>query len=197
MPALEAELGETVRLALQLEDGVTSLYPRATIYNGSPVPVAAVDLDHTAMGMYRANWVPGYASNYNVVYRVFSDAGRTNELDYERVMENVSVSTPPDEVRLGVVFDDVADELLVNIHVLRRGIRVEAAQLSSCTLTVFDDDDSVYLGPLADAAPDGEGVFRFSFASPNLTDNRNYVVKAELTLTTHSIVGQKGFKAVP
>jgi hypothetical protein len=190
------DLGESFRLALQLEDGGAGLFPRATIYNGSVVPVAAVDLDHTALGLYRKLYTPAAAKEFDVVYRVFTDAGRTTESDYERVTEKIVVTVPPDEPWLGVVYDDLADDLLVNVHLMRRGARV-TANLTSCTVTVYDADDSVFLGPVTDNAADGEGVFRFSFNGPGLTDDRNYVVKIEVALSTHTVLGQKGFKAVP
>lgn len=189
------DLGDSVRLALQLEDGDTGQFPRATVYNGSVVPVAAVDLDHTGLGLYRQLYTPTKEADFDVVYRVFSDAGRTSEADYERVTEKLIVRKPPDEPWLGVVYDYSTDELRVNVHLLRRGDRV-TANLVDCTVTIYDDDDNVAIGPTTDSSADGEGVFRFLFSSPGLIDNRNYVAKIEVELTTHTVLGQKGFKVI-
>lgn len=197
MPDYEIDLGETVRLSLTVDDGNTGVFPKATIYNGSVVPVAAVNLTHVALGMYRGDFTPSLAKNFDVVFRVFSDPARTVETDYLRRSELIKVNLPPDEPRLGVVFDSTADQLLVNVHVLRKGVRINASLLSSATVTVFDDDNNAVLGPMTDSAPDGEGVFRFSLPSPGLVADRLYIVKISVVLTTHTITGQKGFKAVP
>jgi hypothetical protein len=65
-------------LALQLNDGNTAQYPRAFVYAGATL-AATVDLSHDAQGKYRGPWTPAAAVDYDAVYIVYSDAGRTAE----------------------------------------------------------------------------------------------------------------------
>ena len=70
--------GEIVRLSLQLEDGLTSRYPRASAYRGGALE-AEVDLGHVVDGLYEGAWIPAASDIYAVTYQVFLDAGRTIE----------------------------------------------------------------------------------------------------------------------
>lgn len=193
MADLSCELGEATRLSLLLADGVTSKFPRATVYNGSAVPVAAVDLVHTGLGLYRASWSPPYAGLFNVVYRVFDDAGHTQLSDYEHSEDMVVASVPPDEPMFGASYDSDADELRFDVWVLRRGAQVVG--VTSCEVRVYDADDSLMF-TITDAAADGQGVFRLVRAAPGLIQNRNYSVGLRVTLPTHVVESRRGFKTV-
>lgn len=193
MADLNCELGEATRLSLLLADGATSKHPRATVYNGSAVPVAAVDLTHTGIGLYRASWSPPYAGLFNVVYRVFDDAGHTQLSDYEHVADTVVANVPPDEVLFGASYDPDVDELRMDVWVLRRGAQVVG--LTSCEVKIYDADDSL-LFTVTDAAPDAQGVFRLLRATPGLAANRNYSVGLRVTLPTHVVESRRSFKTV-
>lgn len=65
-------------ISLNLNDGDVSQYPRAYVYDGGSLS-ATIDLSHDALGRYRGSWVPAAAVDYDVVFVVFSDAGRTIE----------------------------------------------------------------------------------------------------------------------
>jgi len=191
---IETQLGDTARLTLQLADGVTTLFPRATIYNGGIVPVAAVNLDHVGLGMYRADWIPPYAGGFTAVYRVFSDAPRTSLADYEFSQDRIFVDEPDDEPMLAVVYDDIADTLLINVWVLRDGLQVTA--VTSCEVRVYNDDNTLLFPMIFDAAADTQGVFRLSKMTPGLVENRLYSCHLKVTTPTHVIEGRKAFKAV-
>lgn len=193
MADLDVELGAATRLALLLADGATGLFPRATIYNGSMVPVAAVDLPHTGLGIYRAPWTPPYPGLFNVVYRVFSDAGHTSLADYEFSEDTVAALTPPDEPQLGASYDETGDQLRIDTWLLRRGAQV--LTVTACEVRVYDADDNL-LFTLTDSAPDGQGVFRMVKTAPGLVENVNYSCAVKITLPTHVIEGRRGFKTV-
>jgi hypothetical protein len=69
-------IGETVRLGLQLSDGAIDQYPRAFIYQGG-ILAAAVALTHVAQGFYQGLWVPEGEAQYDVLYIVYADSPRT------------------------------------------------------------------------------------------------------------------------
>lgn len=193
MADLSVELGAATRLSLLLTDGVTGKFPRATIYNGSMVPVAAVDLVHTGLGVYRAPWTPPYAGLFNVVYRVFDDAGHTILADYEFSADTVVAITPPDEPMLGVSYDVDTDTVRFDAWLLRRGAQV--ANVLTCEVRVYNADDAI-LFTVTDAAPDGQGVFRMNRVTPGLVENSNYSCAVRITLATHTVEGRRGFKTV-
>ncbi len=193
MADLDVELGAATRLSLLLADGSTVLFPRATIFNGSMVPVAAFDLVHTGLGIYRASWTPPFAGLFNVVYRVFDDAGRTQLSDYEFAEDTVAALVPPDEPMLGASYDQTSDELRFDVWVLRRGAQVLG--VTSCEVRVYDADNAL-LFTVTDAAPDAQGVFRMTKLAPPITENRNYSCAVKVTLPTHVVEGRRGFKTV-
>lgn len=190
--AVEAELGDVVKLSLLLTDGDGSLYPDVTIYDSNNViAVPATALAHVGLGFYAVNWTPSSAGSYRAVYRVFSDAPRTVLADYERSLDLISVAVPPDEVMLGAAYDNTLDELRIDVWVLRRGQSV--LTVTSASVSVYDADDNL-LYTLTDSAPDGQGVFRIIKPAPGLAEDRLYVCVVNITTTTHSASGKKGFK---
>jgi len=192
--SLRAELGDVVRLSLLLRDGQASLYPDVTVYDDTnAVALPATALTHVGLGYYVASWVPTSSGTYSAVYRVFEDAPRTIPADYERSMDQISIDVPPDEVMLGAVYDNVADELRLEAWVLRRGQSVLA--VTSASISIYDADDNL-MYTVTDLAPDGQGVFRIIKPAPGLIEDRLYVCAINITMPTHSVSGKKGFKVI-
>jgi len=73
-----ANVLDTVPLALQLDDGDPSKFPRATILSEvTGLPISTVDMAHTNDGNYLALFLIPTASKFLVQYVVFDDAART------------------------------------------------------------------------------------------------------------------------
>ena len=78
MAAIEIIFGETARLELVLEDGDITLYPKARVYQvGNASPLASINLNHLAEGLYEGSWNPLAIGVYSVVYTVYTDPART------------------------------------------------------------------------------------------------------------------------
>lgn len=195
MADIETRLGGIALLTLQLGDGATTMFPRATIYNGGIVPVAAVNLDHVGLGMYRAEWTPPYAGGFTAVYRVFSDIPHSSLADYEFSNDRIFVEEPEDEPMLAVVYDEASDALLVNVWVLCDGLQVTS--VTSCEVRIYSADNTLLFPMISSSAADGHGVFRLSKTTPGLTGNRLYSCHLRVTTPTHVIDGRKAFKVVP
>lgn len=193
MSMIDANPGDPVKLGLQLVDGESDVYPRATIFNGngSPVPVGAVNLDHKSLGFYRADWMPPCPGRYFAVYRVFTDPGRTAEGDFERALDTISVWEwdPP---ILGVAYDDVAQTLRLEASLNRHGRPVPPPTVVSADITVYSGDDAV-LFTVSDSTPDSQGMFRLTRTSPGLVADRLYSVHVAVTTTCGTVVGRRGF----
>jgi hypothetical protein len=190
---LDAYAGQPVKLGLTATDGRTDLYPRATIFNGngSPVPVAAVNLDHKSVGFYRADILlaPG---TYFAVYRNFLDAARTT-LDTFREHDQDSIRVwNLDVPRLGVAYDDLTDRLIVEVTCSRQGQPMPAGELTSAQIDVYDSDDNLIFTE-SDLAPDGLGVFRMQKDGPGLTPDRLYYVRVTVDTTAGQVTANKGF----
>ncbi len=69
-------LGETVFLELQLEDGNASQYPSAFVWMGGVFEIQ-VNLAHVASGRYVGTWTPLFPTQYGVTFIVYQDAPRT------------------------------------------------------------------------------------------------------------------------
>jgi hypothetical protein len=193
MADLDAYAGQPVKLGLTATDGRTDLYPRATIFNGngSPVPVAAVNLDHKSVGFYRADitLAPG---TYFAVYRNFLDAARTS-LDPYREHDQDSIRVwPLDVPRLGVAYDDLTDRLIVEVTLSRQGQPMPAAELAGAQIDVYDSDDNLIF-TVSDLAPDSLGVFRMLKDAPGLTADRLYYVLVTVDTTAGQVTANKGF----
>jgi hypothetical protein len=194
MADIDTHAGQEAQLAVTATDGRTDLYLRATIFNGngSPVPVAAVNLDHKLIGFYRASIALPTPGIYRAVYRNFLDAGRTI-LDASREHDQDTIVVHPLDVpRLGVSYDDLADELLVEVTLSRDGQPMPAAELLAAAVDVYDADDNLVIA-VSDLAPDGLGVFRLSQAAPDLVPDRLYYVRVTVTTTAGTVVANKGF----
>lgn len=193
MAVVEAYAGQPVKLGVTATDGRTDLFLRATIFNGngSPVPVAAVNLDHKSIGFYRADvsLAPG---NYFAVYRNFTDVGRTT-LDPDREHDQDSIVVHPFDVpRLGVAYNDSSDILLIEVTLSRNGQPLPSSELTSATADVYDADDNL-LFSITDSASDSLGVFRLTKSAPGLIHDRLYYVLVTVVTTAGSITANKGF----
>jgi hypothetical protein len=83
LTAIIASATEVVPVWLQIEDRRTDLFPQAEIFdrNGTPSPIATLNLSHVDEGLYlQVYTVPG-VSKYVVRYVVYSDALRTTVAD--------------------------------------------------------------------------------------------------------------------
>lgn len=92
---IPAAVGEPVLLSLTLADDRDDMYPQAKIYEGaSATLVATIDLDHTVLGKYEAEWNPTAVGTYTSMFSIFSDVGHTVELTpfvYSREVEQIIV----------------------------------------------------------------------------------------------------------
>jgi hypothetical protein len=193
MADVDSYAGQPVQLGVTATDGRTDLNLRATIFNGnaSVVPVGAVNLDHKAIGFYRAGILlaPG---TYFAVYRNFLDAGRTQlDGDREHDQDNIRIM-PLDVPRLGVAYDDLLDTLLVEVTMSRQGSPMPAAELTSALIEVYDSDNNMIISA-SDLAPDTLGVFRLSDTNPGLIADRLYYVKVTVITTAGTVTANKGF----
>jgi len=69
---------ETPNVSVTLTDAATDQYPRAFVYNYDKTLKETIDLTHNGNGEYIGTAASAYTHNsYTVVYKVFSDAGRT------------------------------------------------------------------------------------------------------------------------
>ncbi len=129
MAVIPVNLGDAAKLSLVLENGDTGQFPQANVYEPqNATPVATVDLGHTAEGLYEADHTPATVGQFNIVYTVYSDAGRTTpnaqfskELDQLLVTDasTSDISVKLDEIinRL-VVIDDEIEQLDIKITVI-------------------------------------------------------------------------------
>ena len=191
---IETYAGQAAQLAVTATDGRTDLWLRATVFNGnaSPVPVGAVNLDHKLIGFYRAEIILPAPGIYRAVYRNFVDAGRT-VLDPDREHDQDTIIIRPlDTPRLGVAYDDLVDELLVEVTLSRDGRPMPASELNAAQVDVYDDDDNLIIA-VSDLAPDGLGVFRLTRAAPGLVADRLYYVLVTVDTTAGTVTANKGF----
>jgi hypothetical protein len=104
--SVPATVGVPVPIAMVLEDGNTSMYPQAELYEtGADTPILVLDLAHKAKGRYEANWTPEAVGVYAAVFIVYSDAPHTIEsIVYTREIEQVFVTASS--------IDDLAAKLI-------------------------------------------------------------------------------------
>lgn len=77
---------------LQLSDGATNQYPRATIYNSAGSLVATLSLTHIANGLYGTSYTPLIVGTYSIAYLVYSDSGHTTLAAYNFSLDELVVS---------------------------------------------------------------------------------------------------------
>lgn len=90
---LVASINEAIPLRLLAADGTTTLYGQLHVYNASGLLVANLVAVHMAEGLYTVNWTPTIEGHYTVLGQFFIDAGLTQDAGYERVTEEVDVSS--------------------------------------------------------------------------------------------------------
>lgn len=196
MSDIETYAGLPAQLAVTATDGATDLYLRATIFNGnaSPIPIAAINLDHKMIGFYRASILLPAPGIYRAVYRNFLDAGRTL-LDPDREHDQDTILVKPlDEPKIGVAYDSANHILIFEVTIGRQGQPLEASELVSADLDVYDADNHL-LFSVDDTAPDTLGVFRMTVADPAITYDRLYYVRVTVnTVDAGTVVANKGFQ---
>ena len=99
MPNTQLKVGTNVPISLELFDGDVNQYPRGIVYERqNAVPLATIDLEHLAKGLYEPDTLDEYVmpnkNEIKVVYIVYSDAGHlTENTNYHRAID-VFVKAP-------------------------------------------------------------------------------------------------------
>lgn len=194
MSSIITQSGEAVPLALILEDGNTSKFPQAKVYDavGSAVPVSTVDLTHLTLGYYYASYVVPSASKFTVVYTVFDDVGRTViSPAYTRAQDiliaDIPEAAPLTEAHLNVAYNDNTQLFTAAIWMDRNGATVVSP--TSSTIVLRDQSGAIVF-TLSSSTPLSNGVFLFQQPSVSLVDINIYyvavtVVDAVGTVTTN------------
>jgi hypothetical protein len=89
---MHATVNEPVPLCVVLADGVTTLFARAFVYNGSSL-LTTVDLPHITNGMYQAEYTPTEEEYLTVLYKVYTDSGYTTLGLYGTEVETIEVNS--------------------------------------------------------------------------------------------------------
>lgn len=86
--------GDTLPVALQLEDGDETMHPRATLYRPDGSVLATLDLAHVGQGYYNdlSQTLPASTEFVDVVFVVYEDAGHT--VESQRYARSQTVFTP-------------------------------------------------------------------------------------------------------
>lgn len=85
MSTILAAAGDTIPLALVVEDGATTLFPVARVFSSAGAPVGSpIDLLHVSAGFYLASFIVPAAEKYVVRYDIFADALHTQDLSSRR-----------------------------------------------------------------------------------------------------------------
>lgn len=90
---MKATPGIQTLLRRTLPDGLTTMYPRAFVYNPAGGLDDTVDLATVGNGMYEGNWTPplDVVGLYTSVTIVYSDPGHTTPAAYDVLQENIDV----------------------------------------------------------------------------------------------------------
>lgn len=88
MSATKLNVGDTVPLRLQLDDGDTGMFPQAFIYDDEDNLLSTKNLTHIADGEYGNNtYVMPSEIFIHVRYKVFSDSGHTTPSTHGRALD--------------------------------------------------------------------------------------------------------------
>jgi hypothetical protein len=172
-----AFVGENVPLAMVLADHVTSMSPRARIYNGTTL-VSTVALVSVSTGYYYATWLASSPGRFEVVYDVFTDPGFLNLSPlYSPGIEEIHVMTGPvaeegGAVRQSYTLDTNSNSIIVNLWLEVDSNQV-ATGVSNANLTLCKQDGTVLASPSAQASPVAQGVFLFTFPIPPFAIGEN------------------------
>ncbi len=202
MAEILAQPGQTVPLPLVLEDGNTTRFPQAKVYDGigSAIPLATVNLVHTDGGYYFGSWLVPSAARFTVVYTVYSDSGHTTlDSAYGKDEDNVVSDQPSSaagesvEAQLNVAYDDSALIFRATSWLDRAGATSSSSTTS--TITVRDQANTL-LFTLTSTTPYPNGVFFFQQTAVALLDNRLYLVEVSVTDTFGSASTIQTFSTV-
>lgn len=91
-------IGQEVPLTLQLNDGATTKYPRAKVFDdaGTELTGSPVTLTHVASGLYKASsFVMPNKSFIIAQYLVYSDSGHTTlDTNYSLACDTFALESP-------------------------------------------------------------------------------------------------------
>ena len=142
-------VGDTVPLAMLLEDGNESQFPQAEIYAaGGTTPLTTLDLVHKARGRYEANYLLDTAGVFTAVFITYADSGHTVEnISYSREQEQLVVT------QYGI--DDLAIKLIRVLGLVHENAFIDNTvhdpfgQLVAARVRIFDSKEH------CEAATDG------------------------------------------
>lgn len=132
--SIPAKVGESVTLAMVLDDGATGLFPQVEVYAGAALQTT-IDLSDLGKGRYEGSWTPASVGTYSALFCVYEDAGHTVELSpflYSREIEQVFVTQSD--------IDDLAAEI---VRLL--GLNLENTFIDN---TTYDADSMMLTGRL-------------------------------------------------
>jgi len=112
--SIPVDVGDPIRLRLQLFNGASTLFPRAAIYDeaGASVTGSPFALTHLAGGLYENDaFIPLLAGQYDASYVVYTDAAFTIESSlYARALDVFTVGGSAGgsgaEVLTAIIFSD-------------------------------------------------------------------------------------------
>jgi len=190
------EIARPLKIPLLLEKGEVNRYPKVKLYNFSGVFVAEFELTHIVDGLYLSDeWVPDAEGYFYCVAEVFFDAGYTiRDTSYGQVGDTIKIDVSDRIVRLGVVYDIIADICYIEMSLEHKGQRV-ADGISNAEAIFYSADDTP-LFTVSDTTPDGLGVFRMSKETPGFTAGSLYSVKCSITRPDEVVVTTKEIAVV-
>jgi len=197
-----SQSGEAIPLALVLEDGDSSKYPQAVIYDrsGTSIPISTINLVFVADGYYYGSFVVPSSSKYEVVYKVFLDSARTmldpdHYLSQDLIIsdQSGSASSGADEAQLNVSYDDDTRTFGAMAWMDRNGQTVVSP--TSATIWVRDQND-VLLLTQSSTTPYPNGIFLFQKVPFTLIDNRIYHVDVTVTDSLGTVTTVQTFTTI-
>lgn len=145
MAIIPVTLGETARLALVLENGDATQFPQVNIYQpANGTPIATLDLDHTAEGMYEpaTGYTPAAVGVLNAVYTIYSDAARTiPNTDFSKELDQILTTQVDDNT---AVLNELVEKIVRLLGLNHENAFIdnteydEYCQLISSRLRIFD-----------------------------------------------------------
>jgi hypothetical protein len=192
MSEIFAQTGESVPLAVVLEDGNTSKYLQAKVFDelGSPTPIASVDLTHLSGGYYYGAYTVLSTGKYIVVYTVYEDLARTiPSVVYGRsddlIVADIHIPSSQEianmfvEAQFNISYEDTTQLIRAAVWMDRAGQTV--TNPVACSFTLRDSNDVVLL-TMSSNTPLSTGLFYFQSTTPVfLADNRVYFVEVSVT----------------
>ena len=133
MAAISITIGDPAELALVLENGDETRYPQVNIYEpGNSTPVATLDLDHTAEGMYRNTWTPGSVGHYHCVYTVYDDVAHTiKNADFSRELDHILVQQD-----IAAIINDIHNKVIEILNLQENNVFIDLTEYDECCQVV-------------------------------------------------------------